>query len=59
MLCEDLEATFLLTHLLAQEEEEVEEFTPEQLVQRVLDKAELVKKQLAGGDTLQELIRSP
>jgi hypothetical protein len=58
MLCEDLEASLLLSDRLApQEDEEEVELTPEQRMARVLDKAEAVQSELAAGDTLQKLIR--
>ena len=57
VICEDLEATLLLAEYLADEDEEAEELSPEELAQRVLDKAEQVQKDLDGGLSVQEAIR--
>ncbi len=57
LICEDLEASLLLQDLLATQEEEADELTPEEKMALVLDKAEKVKAQLDGGESLQNLIR--
>lgn len=57
-LCEDLEAALLLEDLLATQQPEPEQLTPEQRAQQILEKAELVVSKLKGGASLQQLIRT-
>jgi protein-L-isoaspartate O-methyltransferase len=56
-ICEDIEAAQLLAEYLAPQREAAEELTPEQRLARILDKAEQVQRELAGGLSLQEAIR--
>jgi hypothetical protein len=57
LICEDLEATFLLSEYLSSEEDEGEELTPEQRMEQILQKASAVKVEIAGGLSVQEAIR--
>ena len=57
-LCEDLESALLLEDLLATQQPEVEQLTPEQRAQQILAKAELVVNKLKTGASLQQLIRT-
>lgn len=57
MICEDIEATFLLSEYLGAEEEEAEELTPEERMKQILDKASKVRGELDSGLSLQEAIR--
>jgi 16S rRNA G527 N7-methylase RsmG len=57
LICEDLEATYLLAEHLSSQEAEGEELTPAQRMEQILAKATAVKGEIAGGLSLKDAIR--